>query len=146
MHDRAILFVPDGADSLLTKVPSYIKNERNNRYMNFESCAFDAIFRTFYDLERDGFEQLARDISEALVLYRGSGSLLPISVQEDMRNHKNRLSSVLQRISAMRSLLQDLIADEEEMSLMNLSLLQQKPTLYQYEIAFYSSGYLDLIY
>lgn len=137
MHDKVILFVPDGADSILIKIPSYIKAERSDRYMNFESCAYDAIFRTFYDLEREGFQQLAQDISEALILYRGSGSLLPVSVQEDMKNLKNRLSVLLQRISAMNSLLQDLIADEEEMSLMNLTYLSKRQHLYRYGVHIY---------
>jgi hypothetical protein len=131
MYDKVVLFIPDGADSLLTKIPAYIRAERTDKYMNFESCAYDAIFRTFYDLERDCFQQLAKDISDTLVAYRGTGSLLPLSVQEEMRNNKNRLSITLQRISAMRLMLQDLIADEEEMSLMNLSMLNKLPQHYK---------------
>lgn len=135
MYDKVVLFIPDGADSLLTKIPAYIRAERTDKYMNFESCAYDAIFRTFYDLERDCFQQLAKDISDTLVAYRGTGSLLPLSVQEEMRNNKNRLSITLQRISAMRLMLQDLIADEEEMSLMNLSMLNKLPQHYKLPLA-----------
>lgn len=126
-----ILLVPDGADSILHKIPAYIKTERMDAYHTFECAAFDAIFRTFYDLEIEGFVQLAEQISEALSVYRQKGIILPAGVQENMRNYKNQLAHALQRITAVKTLLIDLIGDEEEMALMNLSLLHERPNLYR---------------
>ena len=59
------------------------------------------------------------------------GSLLPIEVQEKMRNRKNDLSVMMRRISTARSAIQQLTEDDEDMALMNLTLLRDKPALYR---------------
>jgi hypothetical protein len=48
-----------------------------------------------------------------------------------MRNRKNDLSVMMRRISSARSTINVLTEDDEEMALMNLSVLRDKPTLYQ---------------
>ena len=58
------------------------------------------------------------------------GSLLPIEVQEKMRNRKNDLSVMVRRIVSARHAIQDLTEDEEDLALMNLSVLHRKPSLY----------------
>ena len=60
-----------------------------------------------------------------------TGSLLPIEVQEKMRNRKNDLSVMMRRISTARSAIQQLTEDDEDMALMNLTLLRDKPALYR---------------
>jgi hypothetical protein len=60
-----------------------------------------------------------------------SGSLLPIEVQEKMRNRKNDLSVMMRRIISARQALTVLTEDDEQMALMNLSVLRHKPALYQ---------------
>jgi hypothetical protein len=60
-----------------------------------------------------------------------AGSLLPIEVQEKMRNRKNDLSVMIRRISSARNTINVLTEDDEEMALMNLTVLREKPSLYQ---------------
>jgi hypothetical protein len=60
-----------------------------------------------------------------------AGSLLPIEVQEKMRNRKNDLSVMMRRIISARQALTVLTEDDEQMALMNLSVLRHKPALYQ---------------
>jgi hypothetical protein len=62
---------------------------------------------------------------------RAAGSLLPIEVQEKMRNRKNDLSVMMRRIISARQALTVLTEDDEQMALMNLSVLRNKPALYQ---------------
>ncbi len=59
------------------------------------------------------------------------GSLLPIEVQEKMRNRKNDLSVMIRRITSARHTVNELTEDDEDMALMNLTLLRDKPALYQ---------------
>ena len=56
--------------------------------------------------------------------------MLPIEVQEQMRNRKNDLCVMLGRITSARHTINELTEDDEDMALMNLTLLQRKPTLY----------------
>ena len=60
-----------------------------------------------------------------------TGSLLPIEVQEQMRNRKNDLCVMLGRITSARHTINELTEDDEDMALMNLTLLKKKPKLYQ---------------
>lgn len=48
-----------------------------------------------------------------------------------MRNRKNDLSVMMRRINSARQTINVLTEDDEEMALMNLSVLREKPTLYQ---------------
>lgn len=48
-----------------------------------------------------------------------------------MRNRKNDLSVMMRRISSARSTINELTEDDEEMALMSLSVLRDKPSLYQ---------------
>lgn len=57
-------------------------------------------------------------------------SLLPIEIQEKMRSLKNELSVMLNRTVGSKNVLQAITEDDEEMALMNLSLLKSKPKLY----------------
>ena len=50
-----------------------------------------------------------------------------ITLQEEMRNLKNDLSMMMRRISGARAALNELTEDDEEMALMNLSSLKDKP-------------------
>jgi hypothetical protein len=47
-----------------------------------------------------------------------------------MRNRKNDLSVMVRRIVSARHTIQDLTEDEEDLALMNLSVLHRKPSLY----------------
>jgi hypothetical protein len=65
-----------------------------------------------------------------VLAYFKTGSLLPIEVQENMRNLKNDLSLMLNRTTSSRNALLNLTEDDEEMALMNLTLLKENPKLY----------------
>jgi hypothetical protein len=65
-----------------------------------------------------------------------TGSLLPIEVQEKMRNRKNDLSVMMRRITSARNTVNVLTEDDEEMALMNLTVLRNKPHLYQYVLPY----------
>ena len=59
---------------------------------------------------------------------------MPVKVQEAMRSSKNDLSSMMNRVSASRKALQELTEDDEEMALMNLTVLKEDPSLYRFPL------------
>jgi hypothetical protein len=137
---KLVLFVPDGADTLLEKLPALI-----NAYLaegstsnGFECIAYDALLRTFFELENESLFYLAKQVSTLINDYyrpNKSGSILPYTVQDEMKLHKNHLAIIAQRVSSCRQLLDGLSEDEEEMCLMNLTLLQKQPSYYQIPLA-----------
>jgi hypothetical protein len=132
MHNKVYLFVAQGADSILLSVPSYIRLNQSDTDLSFESCAYDAILRTLSELQKEGINQLASEIQGVLPFFqKRHGTLLPVEIQEDMKNYKNQLSFYLQRITCFRHLVEDLIADEEEMVLMHVSLFWNHIEYYQ---------------
>lgn len=104
----------------------------------FECIAYDALLRTFLELENETLFYLAKEATTLINNYyraNSSGSILPYTVQDEMKLHKNHLAIIAERVSSCRQLLNDLSEDEEEMCLMNLTLLQKQPNFYQIPLA-----------
>jgi hypothetical protein len=92
--------------------------------------AFEALLTTVMALETQEFNRVNAQVQSVLGYFR-TGSLLPIEVQERMRNRKNELLVMLRRISSARSAINELTEDDEDMALMSLSVLRAKPLLYR---------------
>jgi chaperonin cofactor prefoldin len=97
----------------------------------FEFHAFEALLTTVKALETQEFNKLNRAAQDTLAYFKSGSLLLPVKVQECMRYVKNDLSRMLNRVSASRQALQDLTEDDEEMALMNLTVLKFNPSLYK---------------
>jgi magnesium transporter len=130
MWNKVILLVPQGADSILHRLSNNLNVDKFEKQTAFEMHAIDALLRTLIDSEREIFLTLEEQISRTLQYFR-NGSLLSIEIQEDMRMLKNQLSQIMNRLELCRNTLVELTEDDEEMALMNLSVLKLKPTLYR---------------
>jgi magnesium transporter len=130
MWNKVILLVPQGADSILNRLSSNLKVDKSEKQADFEMHAFDALLRTLIDSEREIFLSLEEQIKRTLQYFR-NGSLLSIEIQEEMRMLKNQLSQIMNRLELCRNTLVELTEDDEEMALMNLSVLKLKPALYR---------------
>jgi hypothetical protein len=95
----------------------------------FEAHAYEALITTVKSMESQEFDNVSASLHEIL-RYCSHGSLLPIEVQEKMRNLKNDLSMMSSRVSSSKHALHELTEDDEEMALMNLTYLKHKPLLY----------------
>ncbi len=95
----------------------------------FEAHAYEALITTVKSMESQEFANVSHSLQEILG-YCSHGSLLPIEIQEKMRNLKNDLSMMVSRVASSRHALHELTEDDEEMALMNLSYLQSRPRLY----------------
>lgn len=97
----------------------------------FEYHAFEALLTTVKVLETQEFVKLNQSVQETLAYFKSGSLLLPVKIQEQMRQQKNDLSMMMNRISASRNALQELTEDDEEMALMNLTVLMKDPSLYK---------------
>lgn len=143
--------VPDGADSLLSLLQHYMqewtKEEKDAATSNgdvdqqnqikdgepasqFEFHALEALLRTLKEWETVQYNAVNKTINQTLAYFK-MGSLIPVEIQEKMRMLKNELSLLMNRVSASRRVIQELTEDDEEMALMNLTVLRNKPTLYR---------------
>lgn len=115
---------------------SFAAMEHKHRALNtqdlpFEMHAIEALLTTVMALETQEFNRVNAQVQVILGYFR-SGSLLPIEVQEKMRNRKNELLVMQRRISSARNAVHELTEDDEDMALMSLSVLRAKPSLYRY--------------
>jgi hypothetical protein len=116
------------------------QNQRKNRtfdshdfYGNkipFEHHAYEALLLTAKEMESQRLRQMSERIEELLLHYR-HGTLISLEVQSELRSIKNELSAIQSRIESCCEALQSVLEDVDEMALMNLSFLKEKPFLYQ---------------
>lgn len=112
------------------------KNSKNNEMMYiipFEIHAYEALLMTVKELETQEFTFIHDKIQNAL-LYFKDAALVPIKIQSQIRQLKNDLSIMMNRVHGSRQALQYITEDDEEMALMNLTLLKKKPKLYRYPL------------
>lgn len=126
-----------------TKEPTSVKHlgkrkqsTTRNRYdtIPFEAHAYEALLTTVKALETQEFEKLNNIVQETLSYFKAGGALLPVELQEQMRALKNGLSLMVNRVSSSRKALEELTEDDEEMALMNLSILRNDPSLYRFPL------------
>ena len=74
----------------------------------FEAHAYEALITTVKSLESQEFDNVSQTLQDIL-RYCSHGSLLPIEVQEKMRNLKNDLSLMMSRVTSSQSALTELV-------------------------------------
>lgn len=155
MTNRIILLVPDGADSLLSLVEDHMmlwvesKQQAAEQQAAqqqasvpvvvdstpFEVHAYDAMLTTVSSLLSREYTRFEREVDSVLTLFKQKGLILSVDAQENMRSLKNQASRMLTRLTSFRRALEDLVEDDEDMALMNLTLLKRRPRLYQYPLS-----------
>mmetsp|Transcript_6675 Transcript_6675/g.6980 ORF Transcript_6675/g.6980 Transcript_6675/m.6980 type:complete len:480 (+) Transcript_6675:46-1485(+) len=144
MYDRVVGFVPDGADTLLKTLYINMKvwegesgqqplhqhvNNNEPQLSTFEMRAYEAIFGTVVEILKQE-EKLLREKIDGVVAILSKYSIIPIKVQDKVRQYKHEVTEKVERVKAHKNVIQDVMNDDELMALMNLSLLNQKPNLY----------------
>eukprot|EP01038_Epipyxis_sp_PR26KG_P005355 gene5355-7429_t len=96
----------------------------------FELHSLEAFLATIKVLEKQEYEIISNEISKILSCF-ARGSLLSQKIQEDLRDIKNCISLMKERLTKLKLSLNDLIEEPEDMALMNLSFLRIKPKRYK---------------
>lgn len=134
MADRLILIVPDGADTLIqllsNQMHSYIASgDSKASTVPFETRAYEAIFGTVIEIQKLHLSDLDSRIKKVSSLLR-KYSIVPVEVQEKVQHFKQRVSEMIERARAHKRILEELLDEDDLLSLMALSLLKTKPHLY----------------
>ena len=95
----------------------------------FEVHAYDALLTTASSLLSREYTRFETNVDIVLTLFSKKGLILSVDAQEKMSSLKNQVSRMLARIASFRRALEDLVEDDEDMALMNLTLLSRSPSL-----------------
>lgn len=116
------------------KQPAHAAVNSSDKYcygtITYEYHAYEAIFATAIALYKQDYSHISR-ISEELIPQMQRGGIFPFDIQKQMAFLKNKVSTALSRARAFQVCLNTLIDDDESMSLMSLTLLSEKPNLYE---------------
>ena len=96
----------------------------------FEFHAYEAIFTTVKVVQSKKLEKIQCAAADILSEMK-KGSLMPLKLQEEMRELKNTASQMAEHVDRYRKALSELIMDDADMALMNLTKLRANPSLYR---------------
>jgi len=135
---KVTLIVLDGSDSLLANFESHMNDwfpeetsDGVKVQVPFELHAYDAIFTTVKIFQAQKHERMKHTCKRILKLIQQKGSLLPLSLQEEMRDSKMNASELVGTVELYRRAIYEVIVNDDQMALMNLSKLERNPLLYR---------------
>jgi uncharacterized protein YutE (UPF0331/DUF86 family) len=102
----------------------------------FEIRAFEAILDTVVGIHSSEFKRVQMTARKTMEKLRRK-SIVPVKVQEKMRNMKNALSSLSARVQAHQRAIEQLLEEDADMALMNLTRLKQHPQYYRCDSVIY---------
>lgn len=145
MSDRIILIVPDGADTLIQLLQEHMKawiadsNQSNgngssssnsiDEYVPFEIHAYEAIIATVYAIHSQEYDGVSARIASILLNFK-SVAIVSIDIQEKMRLLKNHVMEKIGHISSIRRAINEILNNDDDMALMNLTQMRKNPSLY----------------
>jgi hypothetical protein len=96
----------------------------------FELHAYEALLTTVKSVESQQLENLTDRVQNILHIYKTS-TFIALEVQTNLKQYKNDLSQMLNRLEKILNALKNIVEDDQDMALMNLTLLKDKPSLYR---------------
>jgi len=115
--------------------PSEKMRELGEAYVPFEMHAYDTLLTTVASLQNQEYIRTNNEVQNILTQFQQKGCILSIDAQEKMRKLKNHVSHMTKRLNAFERALDDIVENDEDMALMNLSLLRNKPIMYKYPLS-----------
>ncbi|KAH9114962.1 hypothetical protein LEN26_005874 [Aphanomyces euteiches] len=127
MRDALIVFVPTGADTLIKIIRDKIAQCcAEEGEMDFEFRALEAIFHTLCKMLSGDCEKLVSNVST--VLTRLSGASVSSGELEVLTILKNKVHEFESQILDIRSVLMELLDNDQDMRLLYLTKLHDNPT------------------
>jgi hypothetical protein len=137
--DKLILVAPSGAESLLYVLHDYMRGiieDSDTMFRNqghkstSELRGYMAMLATITALHQQDYASLATKVESALYNFKSLQNITA-DMQDTLRVLKNATLSQIIKISSYQRLLTLLFKNEEDLALMNLTLLKDKPYLYR---------------
>ncbi|KAG3115271.1 hypothetical protein PI124_g5653 [Phytophthora idaei] len=128
MRDVCLVYVPDGADSLLSILKEqFSQAARENAEDPYEFRALEALLATLARYFQTDYEKLSPIVISALDrLVQGN---LHSRELETLREFKNTMNEFESQVDGVRRVLMELLDNEEDLRLLYLTKLYQDPSL-----------------
>lgn len=128
--DRLYLIIHDGMDCAIQILNKFIECNDNDDDLRFEYRAYEAIFTSAITLQNEEYEILNNQTSIILNEFK-KVSIISIEKQELFRSIKNKISNMSSKIIGYKRIISELLEEDADMALMNLTYLRNKPSLYK---------------
>ncbi|KAL4109246.1 hypothetical protein PRIC1_000948 [Phytophthora ramorum] len=128
LRDSCLVYVPDGADSLISMLKQdFLTNAQDNAESPFEFRALEALLATLARYFRSQYDQLSPSIVVDLEhLVQGN---LDSRELERLREFKNTMNEFESQVDGVRRVLMELLDNEEDLRLLYLTKLYEAPDL-----------------
>ena len=96
----------------------------------FEFSVYEAIFGTVIEINKQHINELEvriKKVSKILKMY----SIVPVAVNEKVRGYMDAVLELMETAKTQRRVIADLLEEKETLSMMHLSKLKEKPSLYE---------------
>ncbi|CCI39788.1 unnamed protein product [Albugo candida] len=128
MRDACLVFVPDGADSLLSLLKE--KFHESNQDMTtqaFELRALEALLATLCRIFESDYEKMAPVVISALD--RLANGKIGTNELDTLRTYKNTINEFESQVDGVRRALMEILDNEEDLRLLYLTKLHKNPSL-----------------
>ncbi|KAF0686147.1 Aste57867_22112 [Aphanomyces stellatus] len=126
MRNVTLVFLPDGADSLVLHLQTMFKKLLEDATTPFEFMSLEAILATICNLFSAECEKIVPRGREVLDKMACDDSML--SELENLRAIKNEMSALEAQVDGMRRLLMTLLENEVDMHMLYLTKLYKEPS------------------
>ncbi|POM58005.1 CorA Metal Ion Transporter (MIT) Family, partial [Phytophthora palmivora] len=128
LRDSCLVYVPDGADSLISMLKqNFLSNARDNADSPFEFRALEALLATLSRYFRSEYDQLSpaivADLEQLVQGHIDSREL------ERLREFKNTMNEFESQVDGVRRVLMELLDNEEDLRLLYLTKIYEDPEL-----------------
>ena len=136
--DRIVLSVPDGADALLYMLHEHMHEIvedtegilDDSGFLPPEIRAYKALFLTIIAIHQQEYNSICKKVDKALKKF-GAVNKITSEIRETIRVLKNTVEAQEIKVKDYQRLLKDLLRNQDDLALMNLSLLKARPYLYK---------------
>ena len=98
----------------------------------FEFHALEAILTTVNTLYSRKYETVLAEVNMTMTYFNSpTAVIVPFEAHEKMKNLKNSVSKMIARTDSFARAVETLLASDEDMALMNLSLFKEDQSLYR---------------
>jgi hypothetical protein len=135
--DKVILVVPNGADSLLYLLHDHMNDvvemSRSGIHMESftaESRVYEAVLSTLHALHLQEYLNISASAEDILRDFR-QNSRITLLLQDRIRALKTAINSKSIKVDSYCKLLGNLLERDDDLAMMNLTMLKHNPELYQ---------------
>jgi hypothetical protein len=139
--DNLYLIAPQGAEVVLQETYDHIINllATENSTANFEIQAYKAVLSTICSLHFMEHSNIVAQTDNFIISLNEARKMtmnIDYKYQEQIRIIKIAVSSLMVKVNGYKRLFTELMTSVEDISLMNLTLLKQKPILFNKPLSF----------